>query len=437
MPSPYPLSERHGRGIGMGNLLASFARYFKIDHLVLLVPICGFALYDSVFQSFSSILAALSNAYPDVPVTAIQTILTIPPMVSIPGTLLSGFLVSYVPKKHVAQFALGIIFVGGMIPLAFKEPSIGAMFACSVCIGLGQGLLHPLASSFVCQVWSRQSERGRALGFKQSFNYVGGALVSLAVGYLALAHWKNAFLIYVGIIPIMVLTQILLPKGKLDQKIVSRHSFASGWRELLNARTVYLFGLLFFAMAFLYTFHTNIALLVQDKGLGTTADVSKITFAVSIASFAVGLLYGKILKMMGRYTLAVGFAFLSIGFVTVVAGSSLEAVIAGGALFGIGTGIQEISTIYYISVCVKKELVTMAISVGMSCIALGASVSPILLSFLEGVLFGAGTPAATLLMAACGCAVLVAIEGSHSYLRLQEHRANHCSESSYISLRST
>ena len=63
----------------------------------------------------------LGEAYPGVPRTTIQMILSVPPMVSIPGTLLSGFLASYVHKKRIAEFALAVIFVGGMIPVSYTH----------------------------------------------------------------------------------------------------------------------------------------------------------------------------------------------------------------------------------------------------------------------------------------------------------------------------
>ena len=76
----------------MKGLVERVKDYFRLENALFLIPICGFALYDSVFQAFSSILGALTDAYPDVPVTVIQLIISIPPMASIPGTLLAGFL---------------------------------------------------------------------------------------------------------------------------------------------------------------------------------------------------------------------------------------------------------------------------------------------------------------------------------------------------------
>lgn len=400
----------------MNRLLGRVVGYFKIEHLLFLIPICGFALYDSVFQAFSSILAVLKDVYPDVSVTTIQMIVSIPPMASIPGTLLAGFLSSYIRKKRIAEFALVVVFIGGMIPVVFRDPTIHAMFACSICVGLGQGLLHPMANAFICQTWG-DDERSRALGFKQSFNYIGDALVALCVGFLALAHWENAFLVYLGVIPILVLTHVLFPKGEPDKKLVSRKEKVTGFKELFKPRMIYLIVLFMVAMVFLYGFNTNIAMLVQERSLGTTSDISKIASTVSIMSFILGILYGKVSKLAGRYTLVLGFILLSCGMLVASFGSNLPMITFGGVLFGLGMGIQQISTIFYISKTVDKSLVTMAISVSISFISLGASISPIVINGLQEIVFGSTAPHQALLLAGCGYVMLALVEGIATTIR--------------------
>lgn len=411
----------------MWKLFRGIRNYFKLEHALFLVPICGFALYDSVFQSFSSILGVLTDSYPGASVTTIQLIISIPPMASIPGTLLAGFLAAYIRKKRIAQFALCVIFVGGMIPVVFRDPTIYAMFACSVCVGLGQGLLHPMANAFICQTWSGD-QRGKALGFKQSFNFIGDALVALCVGYLALAHWGNAFLVYLGVIPIFILTQVLFPAGELEKKLVSRDSRLDGMKALFRPRMVYLFVLFFFAMMFLYVFNTNIAMLVKSRGLGTTADVSKISFTVSIVSFLAGILYGGISKKLGRFTLATGFCLLASGMLVASFGTSLGFVAFGGVLFGAGLGIQQISTILYVSKTVEKSLVTIAISVTVSFISLGATLSPVVINGLQEIVFGATAPNQALAIAGVGYIVLMLVEGVSTLARRRNHPAHECAE---------
>lgn len=243
------------------------------------------------------------------------------------------------------------------------------------------------------------------------------------MGYLALAHWGNAFLVYLGVIPIFILTQVLFPAGELEKKLVSRESKLDGVKALFRPRMVYLFALFFFAMMFLYVFNTNIAMLVKSRGLGTTADVSKISFTVSVVSFLLGILYGGISKKLGRFTLTTGFCFLASGMLVASFGQSLEVIALGGVLFGIGLGIQQISTILYVSKTVEKSLVTIAISVTVSFISLGATLSPIVINGLQEIVFGATAPNQALLIAGVGYIVLMLIEGLSTLMRRQKHSA--------------
>ena len=407
----------------MGNVLFRIVGYFKIKHAVALIPICGFALYDNAFDSFSSILAVLRDTYPDVSVTTIQMIIAIPPMASIPGTLLSGFLAGYIHKKNIALFSLTVIFLGGMIPAVFTDPNIIAMFACSACIGIGQGLLHPLANAVACQTWQDDEDRSKALGFKQSFNYIGAAIISFVIGTLALSHWGNAFYVYLGIIPVIILTIVSLPRGELDRRLVSKSDRMTGLRELIRPRVIYLFALFFCAMMFMYGFHANSAMLIADNGLGTTQNAAAITSTVSVCSFVIALSYGNVVKALGRYTLVVGFALLGTGLLIASTGISFLAVVIGAVLFGLGTGIQQISTIYYISMTVDKRSVTMAVSIAISCISLGASVSPLVIKGIESAVFGTTSASVALALAGCGYFLLVTVEGIASTVRARQDRS--------------
>ena len=401
----------------MGGLLSKVVRYFKIPHALLLIPICGFAIYDSVFSSFSSILAVLRDTYPEAPVTLVQTILTLPSLASVPGTLFSGFLAAYVHKKYIAVFACSVIFIGGMMPVVFPDPPIYAMLVCSACIGLGQGLLHPLANAIICQAWPKDGERSRVLGFKQSFNYIGAAIVSLCVGTLAITYWGNAFLVYLGVIPVLVLAAWRLPKGELDKRLVSKKEHAAGLKEILKPRSVYLFALFFFAAICMFGWHTNIAMLIQDSGLGSTEESARITSTISMCSLVVALSYGVITKYCGRYTLAIGFALLGSGLVIASTAASMPVVTIGAVLFGLGTGVQEISTVFYVSKIVDKRIVTMALSITVSCVALGVSTSPVALHWIEGIIFNGTGAAGAMLIAGIGYFALVVIEGIVSKVR--------------------
>lgn len=395
----------------MKGFFSSIAGYFRVQHLLLLVPIGAFAIYDSVFSAFSSVLAVLWEMYPDVSRAGIQMVLALPSLTSVPTTLLTGFLVSYVHKKTIAEVALVFLLIGGLVPVAVAEPHIGLLFASSALIGVGQGLLHPLASMLVCQYWDDKSERSRVLGFKQALNYLGAAVVSLLVGFLALAQWNFAYLIYVGVVPVLVISASKLPKGTLEDRLVGRRHRAEGLRKLFTPTLVYACFVFFAVSLFNFAFQSNIAMLINEKGFGEVVDAAAITAMLQIASFVVGVFYGTIAKTFRRYVLLPGLALLAAGFLVTALAPTMPLVFVGSALFGVGAGIQYVTTLYNTSKAVEQSVVSMALSLVLAITSLGFSVSPLVIEGVKELLFGPGAGAdLSMVVAGAGCAVLFVVD---------------------------
>lgn len=392
----------------MHSWIKGIISYFKVEHAIVLIPVCSFAVFDSAFSAFSSVLAMIGEQFPDVPVVVIQMVLSVPSLLSIPAMLLSGFLASYVRKRSIGLVALAILFVGGMIPVLFRAQSIYILFASSAFIGIAQGLMHPLASAIICEGWSG-AQRGKVLGFKQAANYVGAAVVALVVGYLALTGWSNAYLVYLAVIPVFLVTFFRLPKGGIERKLIDRENKADGIKELFTPKVVYLLLLFMVAALFSFAFHSNIAMMVGEKDMGTSADVSKITSLNYLVAFVLGITYGKLSGVMKDRTLAFGFAILAIGLAIASFSTSFPMLMLGGILFGFGSGIQEVSTIYYLSNEAEKRA-TMAISLGLVFVNIGITFSPIVVTALKTALFSSATASAGMLVGACGFAALAVVE---------------------------
>lgn len=402
-------------------LLSSIAGYFRVHSAFLLIPIGAFAVYDSVFSAFSSVLAMLWEMYPDVSRTGIQMILAVPSLASIPTTILTGVLTAYVRKKTIAVVALLFLLVGGMVPIFDARPHVGLLFVSAALIGIGQGLLHPLASMLVCQYWEDRSERSRVLGFKQAINYVGAAVVSLLVGFLALAQWNFAYFIYVGVVPVLVVAVFKLPKGKLEDRLIARTNRSAVLRKLFTPALIYA-ALIFFAVSvFNFAFQANIAMLVDEKGFGNVVDISGINSMLQIASFVVGVLYGEIVKVFRRYVLLPGLALMAVGFFAVALSSSMPMVVAGSVLFGIGAGIQYVTTLYGTSKSVDQSVVSMALSFVLALTSLAFSFSPVIIEGVKGLMFGANAGAdMSMVVAGLGCSFLFVVDLVHGRLFARE-----------------
>lgn len=400
-----------------------FVDYFKVGHPLLLVPVCFFAVYDSVFSAFSSIVAQLAAAYPDVSIVVIQTAITIPSLVAVPSSLLSGVLTHTWGSKKISELSLVLMFVGGMLPIVFSGVSIYIVYASSIFIGIGQGFLHPLANTIICLCWNEDGKRARVLGFKQAANYIGAVLISIAVGYLAVYSWTQAYWVYILLIPIFICTHVVLPEGRVASSAKDRLNLA-GYKELIKPETMYLYAMFLLAMMFMFVFRTNIALLVQDRGLGTTVDVATLTAITSIASCILGILYGKVSGKLGRYAFTTGLFVLACGVAVIALAPTFLVAMVGAFIFGVGTGMQEINSTFYISKTVEKRSIAIALSVMIAVVQAGAFLSPIVLTNLEILLFGAHNPTISFAIAAIGFALLGVIELIRSSRRKSMHVVN-------------
>lgn len=135
-------------------------------NFLILLPILIIAMFQSAFNQFSSILAKLASVFPDVPTTAIQMVLSIPSLVSIPVSLTVGILATYILKKRLIQFGLAMMFIGGMMPIIFHY-SIVSAYLCSICIGIAQGFLMSLAAALIAEHFDGH-DRATAYGIKEA-----------------------------------------------------------------------------------------------------------------------------------------------------------------------------------------------------------------------------------------------------------------------------
>ena len=87
----------------------------------IMIPVMLLVSFQNGFNAFSSVLPKMAVYYPDVSATMIQTVLTIPSLISIPVSVLVGVLASVFYKKDMVLAALISELIGGVIPLFFTK----------------------------------------------------------------------------------------------------------------------------------------------------------------------------------------------------------------------------------------------------------------------------------------------------------------------------
>lgn len=380
----------------------------KLD-LKLLLPVMLLAIFQTSNTAFTSILATLSAVFPEASVTTIQLVLTITSSMSIPASFLTGIMATYMPKKKIALGAAAFIMIGGLFPLVFHT-SIYHLFISSLCIGLGQGFMITVLGAMIAEMFDGTA-RASAMGFRMVAANIGRTVLILVVGYLARGTWYNAYFIYLLVIPIIILAAMIVPMGEKEQKLVGKGVGLTGFKNLTNPSYIILIFLMFCVATAMFVFYTNIAMNVQQLGLGDSAVAAQITSANTLIIMGVGLIFGIIIRIFKKFTFFVSLLLMAVSFIGISSASTVLGLLVGGMLFGVSAGMLQVATIYFVSETVPKEAVTLGLAISMAVTSLGISLSPVIINPLKSMFYGAEATSANAFMVAGVFAVaLAAIE---------------------------
>ena len=95
----------------------------------------------------SPVISLISAEYPEISVTAIKMLTTIPSLMMVVMSLVGGSLTSRFPIKKIVLFASAFSLVGGLLPVVLN--GFAVLIASRVIFGVGHGLIFPLASAII------------------------------------------------------------------------------------------------------------------------------------------------------------------------------------------------------------------------------------------------------------------------------------------------
>ena len=373
----------------------------------IMAPVAVFAMFQSAFMAFSTILADLAKVFPDVSPTYLQSILTVPSLMTIPVSLLVGVLASYVRKKTLVLFALVCEVAGGCIPL-LAHGSVAVLMVSSAIIGIGQGFLISISSAILAEHFDGRA-KGWAMGFRQAATSIGVAGLTVLTGFLCELAWWKSYFVYLLVIPVLILTAVMLPKGGLDVRLVGKGLGLAGLRRVFRPGMIYWCVMQFFLGCFSFAFYLNISISIGAKGLGGASVIGLTTAWSSLVTIVIALGFGAVLKLFRKFTVAAGLLFYVASFGIIVGASGLATVIVGGILFGIASGIQLPGSTQFLTDTVDSEAGTMALAAANASTSLGIALSPVIINAFAGLL-GPIDGTRGILVAAVGFTLLLVVE---------------------------
>ena len=141
----------------------------------------------------SGSLTVIGAQFPSASQSAIQSIISIPCLAVLPTTILSGRLMSSMPKKTLGIIGMLIFLIGGVAPFAMTSLPVILVFR--ALFGIGVGIVQAVTSALVAENFFGP-EREAVQGTMTSAQMLGCAVMVFAGGWLGDVAWNASFLVH-------------------------------------------------------------------------------------------------------------------------------------------------------------------------------------------------------------------------------------------------
>lgn len=328
----------------------------------------------------SPALADISQAFPSAAPSTIGLIVSLPSLLMIPTTLLCGKLSNSIRKTRLLYFGVILFIIGGVGP-GFSN-SLSLILTFRGILGIGLGFIGTLASGFIADFFEGE-ERATMMGLQSAMVSIGSIVTTLIAGFLSAINWHYTFFVYFIGLGVLLLTLFKLPEPQRVE--------LSGDKKQSLGFSVYGISALFLIYSLLlFSFFTNIAMVVTSENLGNAASAGIVLTIMTVGSLIAGILFGKISQLLKKHAIFAGITLTAIGFLMLSYPLGLNMIIFESLIIGMGFGTTMPSIMVKLSIVAPKAATTLAIAFATSAMGVGQFISPFVLNTL-GSAIGNGT----------------------------------------------
>ena len=315
------------------------------------------------------LLGLISASFPSAGITLIKQVVTLPSLMIIFFSIISGQLVRILSKKLILAIGLCTYLISGFSTQ--WADSITSLLFLRALTGAGAGLIVPLAASFITDFYSGK-EQAEMVGYSTFTAYFGAALAPLAAGWIVGSTWQNAFYIYLIAAAVLAFTMISIPKNVVRRKENEKRgqkqiNFAVISMALVGCGVYILF----------YLMPTDVSFLIATIGNMNPSSAAVLLAIEILAAASAGVVFSKATHKLGAYAFTIGFVLLAGGFILVNFAHSFTLLAA--CMIIIGLGIGTIRPVIYLRTAQVSlpESTTSSFAFVNSGFSLGQFISPI------------------------------------------------------------
>ena len=273
-------------------------------------------------------IATIAQSFPDVPLSTVEFISTIPSFFLIVSILCSTAIAKRLGMKVTILLGTILCAVSGIVPFFVNE--IYSILVSRAVFGFGIGLFNSLLVTYITQLYEGE-ERTQMIGFHQAVGSLGGIIITFISGQLLKISWNASFLSYaVGFLSILLFGTFVRPVQlpKEDHKSMTSGS---------SVTKIIPWIILLFLTAICYmTYGVKISTLIKEAGYGSASTGSYVIMALCFGSILAGTFFSRTVSVLQERILPVSYTVLALSMFLFSFSENEALTLFAGFLSGLG-----------------------------------------------------------------------------------------------------
>ena len=327
----------------------------------------------------SPVLADINLHFAEANPQLVRMVITLPALMIVPFSFLTGFLAKNYSKKYLALIGLAGYLIGGLG--GGLADSIIIILLFRALLGASVGILSPLANSLIADYFF-DAERTKMMGYSAAANNLGGGLATVTAGLLATYHWRYAFSIYgIAFISLLLVLFFLPRQSERNEALAEEYEMALATKTKKGLLKWALFTFLMIIIFFSIPTHLDFFIFAEE--LGTSATTGWLMGLLTAISFITGIYFQRLAALLRDKTAFVAFLLFFLGFSILSFSSNL--IFIGAAIFltGLSMGILIPLIMDSVTKEVQAKDTIFALAIINFSLYLGQFISPLIPGLIE------------------------------------------------------
>lgn len=302
---------------------------------ILKIALLSVSMLVAVAPAINANIPAMKEAFPQIPLSMVEMITTIPSLFLMISVLTSGFIAKKIGYKQTIMLGLGIVAISGIIPVFIGNFYL-VLFS-RAALGFGIGLFNSLLIGLISYFFDG-NERTTLIGYHEALGGLGGMLITYIAGQLMHVNWQAPFISYAIAIPVFFIFWKVIPKVKTED-ILHKNTKQVVVNDGKEGKfsIVFVFMILIVIGATLnMTMGIKVSSLIVEQGYGSASDASTVIMLLSLGAMISGFLFGKMYKIFKNYIMSVGFTITALAMFIIGISNTSWMTVLGGFLVGFG-----------------------------------------------------------------------------------------------------